>query len=386
MARKGHQDRGLLSKPDASGKLLWYVRLMHEGKERRFGSFPTKTKAREFYTKAKAEQHEGRFFPERYQHGGYETVATLIDRYLETAKTKKAYKDEQFFGRWWKAWFKDQRLNAITPQRIEEARQSLLKDGRTPQRVNRYQAWLRHVLNVAIRDGKLSQNPATKLKMFKEPKGRTRCLTPAEEAKLITALGQQYGVCARFALLTGLRQKEQFRLQWTDVDFERGVLTLISTKSGDVQYIPLNQEAHAFLRSLDSWQGSKWVFPSQNPATHMDPTKVRRKYRKAVERAGIPWVTWHDLRHTFASRLAMRGVPMGTIAALLRHSTMALVKRYAHLSPTYLKEAVEEASVFGRIEKDLPNREAQPEGITPISDGTVTKTGNEERTEESIRA
>ncbi len=65
MARKGHQDRGLLSKLDTTGKALWYVRLMHEGKERRFGSFPTKTKARQFYAKAKTEQHEGRFFPER---------------------------------------------------------------------------------------------------------------------------------------------------------------------------------------------------------------------------------------------------------------------------------------------------------------------------------
>ena len=59
MARKGHQDRGLLSKLDSTGKPLWYVRLMHEGKERRFGSFPTKTKARQFYAKAKTEQHEG---------------------------------------------------------------------------------------------------------------------------------------------------------------------------------------------------------------------------------------------------------------------------------------------------------------------------------------
>ncbi len=77
---------------------------------------------------------------------------------------------------------------------------------------------------------------------------------------------------------------------------------------------------------------------------------------------------------------------MGTIAALLRHSTMALVKRYAHLNPAYLKEAVEEVSVFGRIEKDVPNREAQPEGIASISDGTVTKTGTRESTAEGSRA
>ena len=59
MARPGRKDRGLLSKPDSTGKLLWYVRLYHEGKERRFGSFPTKTSARDFYEKAKQEQKQG---------------------------------------------------------------------------------------------------------------------------------------------------------------------------------------------------------------------------------------------------------------------------------------------------------------------------------------
>ena len=174
MARKGRQDRGLYQRTNAQGKLVWYVRLYHQGKERRFGSFPTKTQAREFYEKAKTEQHEGRFFPERYQHGGYDTVAAIIDRYLDTAKGKKAFKDEQFFGQWWKAWFEDQRLNAITPQRIEEAKQYLAEQGRAPSRINRYQAWLRHLLNVAIRDGKLTVNPTAKVKMLREPKGKTR--------------------------------------------------------------------------------------------------------------------------------------------------------------------------------------------------------------------
>ena len=171
MARKGRTDRGLMQRKNAQDKLVWYVRLYHGGNERRFGAFPNKTKAREFYEKAKLEQKEGRFFPERYQQGGYETVATVIDQYLETAKTKKAYKDEQFFGRWRKAWFKDQRLNAITPQRIEEARQELLRQGRAPGRINRYHAWLRHVLNVAVRNGKLLSKPATKLTMLSEPEG-----------------------------------------------------------------------------------------------------------------------------------------------------------------------------------------------------------------------
>src|SRR5215470_17961514 len=113
MARAGRKDRGLLSRVDAAGTRLWYVRLWHEGRERRFGSFSNKTKAREFYEKAKLEQKEGRFFPERYQHGGYELVEELITRYLQTASTRKpsTRRDDEFFGGWWKTYFAGKRLN-----------------------------------------------------------------------------------------------------------------------------------------------------------------------------------------------------------------------------------------------------------------------------------
>src|SRR5215510_9158601 len=107
MARAGRKDRGLMQRVNAAGEKIWYVRLWHEGKERRFGSFPTKTQAREFYEKSKLEQHEGRFFPERYQHGGYELVEAVIDRYLLTitAKKPKTQVDERHFGKWWKQYF-----------------------------------------------------------------------------------------------------------------------------------------------------------------------------------------------------------------------------------------------------------------------------------------
>lgn len=370
MARKGQQDRGLIQRKDTQGKLVWYVRLHHEGRERWFGSFPTKTGASKFYKKAKTEQDEGRFFPERYQHGGYSTVESVIDTYLKTATNKKAYEDEKFFGQWWKTWFKDQRLNAITPQRIEEARQHLQKAKKSPGRINRYQAWLRHVLNVCIRDGKLTHNPTAKVKMLRESKGRTRFLSVEEENKLVASLGPMYGPYARFAILTGLRQLEQFKLEWSNVDLERGILTLPITKAGEVQYLPLNEEAKDILRSLDSWQSSRWVFPSQNPAQHMDPCNFMRLYRAAVLDAGIEWVSWHDLRHTFASRLAMQGVSLATIAALLRHSTTALVKRYAHLSPAYLKGAIEEVSRFGKVAAGPAKQDPEP---LP-ENGTVAET------------
>lgn len=385
MARPGRKDRGLLSKPDSTGKPLWYVRLYHEGSERRFGSFPNKTKAREFYEKAKLEQKEGRFFPERYQQGGYELVAAVINRYLLTITAKKAKTqvDERYFAEWWKDYFKGRRLNAVTVMALEEARQSLLatvvveagEKGETdrlmtPQRVNRYMEWLRHVLNVAVRDGKLAANPVLELKMYKEPKGKTRFLSVEEEKLLLEKLGPTHGPWARLAILTGLRQAEQFRLQWKDVDLERGILTLPTTKAGGVQYAHLNAEAKMILRGFDSWQRSKWIFPSENPATPLDARNFySRVWIPAVTGAGIEWATWHDLRQTFASRLAMSGHNEGTIAALLRHSTTALVKRYAHLSPSHLKAAVERVAGFGR-------EEVKQEALAvPVSNGTVTETG-----------
>ena len=383
MARTGRKDRGLLSRTDAAGTRVWYVRLWHEGKERRFGSFTTKTAAREFYEKAKAEQSQGRFFPERYQHGGYDLVEEFFEKYMLTAQSKKAVKDEKRYAKWWGTRFKGKRLNAITPAAIEDARQYLLANGCrpgtekrpakgcTPQTVNRYQAWLRHVLNVAVRDGKLPSNAAAKVKFFKEPKGKTRFLSPEEEKKLLEALGPVYGPWARLAILTGMRQDEQFGLRWKDVDLERGLLSLPTTKAGDCQAVHLNEEARAILRGLDSWERSVWVFPSKNPATYMNAVNFYvRIWSPAVNKAGIEWITWHGLRHTFASRLAMNGQNEGTIAALLRHSTTALVKRYAHLSGGHLRAAVEGVANFGK---------AAPAETKPaeISTPTVTGTGTE---------
>lgn len=296
---------------------------------------------------------------------------------------------ERFFAQWWRNYFNGERLNAITVGALEEARQSLLatvvmeakEKGdvnrlMTPQRVNRYMEWLRHVVNGVVRDGKLASNPVLKLRMYKEPRGKTRFLSMEEEKVLLEKLGPTHGPWARLAILTGLRQAEQFRLQWKDVDLKRGILTLPTTKTGGVQYAHLNEEAKAILRGLDSWQRSKWVFPSENPATPLDARNFyNRVWGPAVTAVGIEWATWHDLRHTFASRLAMTGPNEGTIAALLRHSTTALVKRYAHLSPSHLKAAVEGVAGFGRVPAAAREYQVPAGESEPVSNGTVTKTG-----------
>ena len=381
MARAGRKDRGLLSKPDSTGKPVWFVRLYHEGRERRFGSFPNKTKAREFYEKAKLEQKEGRFFPERYQHGGYALAEELIAVHVNVSMVKNQ-SAEKHYGEWWKDRLKGKRLHAIAPALLEEAQRDLLAEGLAPQTVVHYMKFLRHILNKAVRDGKLEKNPFAQVKLPRVITGRTRFLTHDEEAALIKILGAVHGALVRLAVLTGLRLGEQFSLKWADVDLERGLLTLPHTKAGHVQYVHLNEEAKAILRGFDSWQRSTWVFPSENPATHLDQRNFyTRVFVPAVQTLKLDGVTWHTLRHTFASRLAMSGQAEGTIAALLRHSTTGLVRRYAHLSPTHLKAAVETVASFGKAAPISPEAHQAKADEAPISNGTVTKTvtGESER-------
>lgn len=384
MARKGRMDRGLLSKPDSAGKVMWHVRLYHEGKERRFGSFPNKTKAREFYEKAKLEQKEGRFFPERFQRGGYEMAETVLDRYLDMIHTKKptTQADYRFLGRWWKERLKGKRVNHITPALFEEIKRELTAKAYTPETVAHYFRLLRQALYAVIGKSKLPENPFEKFKLPKIKPTRTRFLALEEEKTLLEKLGPTYGPWARLAILTGLRKSEQFNAQWRDVDLDVGILTLPETKSGGVQYVHLNEEAKAILRQIQVGQMERgefgrWVFPSKQPGS---PLGVHNFYGRiflpAVEKAKLEGVTWHTLRHTFASRLAMGGQNASTIAELLRHSGIDLVKRYAHLSPSHLKTAVEGLSGFGKKEPTPAETEG---GNGTVATGTVTKTGSGER-------
>ena len=374
MARAGRKDRGLLAKKDSTGKTVWYVRLYHEGRERRFGSFSTKTAARDFYEKAKQEQKNGRFFPERYQHGGYALAEELITAHVAVS-TVRNLAAEKHYGDWWKDRLNGKRLNAVTPGLLEEAQGTLLAEDLAPQTVVHYMKFLRHIFNKALRDGKLEKNPFAQVKFPKVATGKTRFLAHEEEEALIMKLGTSYGTWVRFAVLTGLRLSEQFNLRWADVDLERGILTLPHTKAGHVQYAHLNGEAKTILRGFDSWQRSAWVFPSENPATRLDQRNFySRIFVPAVQAVKLEGVTWHTLRHTFASRLAMSGQAEGTIAALLRHSTTGLVRRYAHLSPTHLKAAIETVASFGKPSPIRPEtRQANGEEV-PIFNGTVTKT------------
>ncbi|HSQ01143.1 MAG TPA: site-specific integrase [Candidatus Dormibacteraeota bacterium] len=141
---------------------------------------------------------------------------------------------------------------------------------------------------------------------------------------------------------TRLRQSEQFGLRWENVDFQTGIITVPRSKHGEKRHVPMNDTAREILRSLPSRMKSAYVFPSATGETPIDPCNfIARVFRKALNKAGVEDFRWHDLRHTFASRLVTAGVDLRTVQELLGHKTIMMTLRYSHLSPAHQLEAVQ---------------------------------------------
>ena len=136
------------------------------------------------------------------------------------------------------------------------------------------------------------------------------------------------------ALSTGARKGELISSKWKDIDFHREVIIQHDTKNGERRVLPLTHHAleivaHLFQnRRLDS----EYVFPSNNGKKPFD---IRRAWTAALKKADIPDFRFHDLRHSAASYLAMNGASLAEISEILGHKTLAMVKRYAHLSEVH---------------------------------------------------
>ena len=141
-------------------------------------------------------------------------------------------------------------------------------------------------------------------------------------------------------LHTGFRRSELLGLRWRDVDFKGGVLTVQKAKNGETRHVPMTSTVRTILsrhpRSLDS---GALVFP--NAEGHRDLRWAKKTVPGAFRAAQIEDFRFHDLRHTFASRLAMESVDLDTIRELMAPKTMAMTQRCSHLSPGHRRTAIE---------------------------------------------
>jgi integrase len=204
---------------------------------------------------------------------------------------------------------------------------------------NRHRATVIAILHHAQAMGWLDKVPT--IPSRKTPPGRTRWLTLDEWARLEKELPSHLLAPARFALATGIRQANLLGLQWSEIDLQRKVAWIHAdnAKAGKAIGIPLSTEAIEILRSQIG-QHDTHVFTY--PLKRDDVTKnvpmvtIGEAYPKAVTRAGLVGVTWHTLRHTWASWHVMHGTPLEVLQKLGGWASFDLVLRYAHLAPEYL--------------------------------------------------
>lgn len=261
-------------------------------------------------------------------------LADVIRDYLAAAKvSERSFRDDERYGDAWIERLGGRQLEDVLPADLEKIRVERLAgrlrprrddkdgDGKKPRpvkpaTVNREYAFLKHVFNVAIRDGKTERNPVAKLKMLREPSGRVRYLSDEEEKALRGKLASDEGRDRLQVLLqTGLRKSEFLGLRWKDLDFKAGVLTIPLSKHGETRHVPMTSEVRGILsRRPRPLQASALVFP--NSLRNTDLHWAEKDFPEAVADAEIPDFRLHDTRDTFASRLAMEGVDLLTLEEL----------------------------------------------------------------------
>lgn len=189
-----------------------------------------------------------------------------------------------------------------------------------------------------------------------EPNGRVRFLSDAERGALLNACTESKNpwlhTVVLLALSTGMRKGELMNLRWPDVDLPNGRITLRETKNGETRVVPLvgpaseAMKAHAKVRRMDT----DLVFPAPaKPPKPVKPMDFRGAWEAALKRAEVADFHFHDLRHSCASYLAMGGASLAEIAEVLGHKTLAMVKRYSHLSDSHVAGVVERMNraIFG---------------------------------------
>ena len=253
--------------------------------------------------------------------------------------------------------FSGQRLSQITPWALEAykkrrgegtqlgacppdvsdkewARRGRVAQRGAPVRCNRELGVLKTLFNKCHDWGVYrGENSVSKVKFRKEPRQRLRFLEPEEEGRLLAACGEPLRTLVLLGLHTGLRlNAEALQLRWEDVDLRRGQLTVQAAyaKNGKTRTVPLNSVVRAALDRLPRTEDLVFRHGSLGKA-----------FRAACRKAGITGVTPHTLRHTFATRLCENGVDLRMVQELGGWASLALVQRYAHVTPSRKAEAIE---------------------------------------------
>ena len=350
---KQEKHKGVFEKVKNSG--IWWIRYTNEQGKRvtsKVGNFSAAVRVYEQRTTA---IRVGILLPNSPRRGTkFSELVTDANKFSE--KHHRASKDFKQRADLALADFGDRVAESITTAELQAWVDEMAEEREwTGGTQNRFKSTLSTVFREGMRAGKVTVNPARLIRRAKESLGRVRFLSYEEEAKLRKAIaatlpgrikdeGESAFAQLDVALHTGMRKSEQFTATWEQVDLERGFIYLSMTKNGTDRFVTLNSAAVAVLRRLQERHKelglplTSTLFHSKREGLIKNP---RKWFATALEQAKIKGVTWHTLRHTFASRLVMARVDLKTVQELMGHKTIAMTARYAHLAPTHKSQALE---------------------------------------------
>lgn len=237
-------------------------------------------------------------------------------------------------------------VSAVSFAVIEDFKSKLLAKGLVNKSVNNILQILGRMLTLARKRGLIAAKP--ELEMLDVPRADFDFLTFDETTRLIAAAEEgAWRTMVTVAARTGLRQGELLGLHWDDVDLKAGRIfvrhsyvygRMGTPKSGKSREVPLSNQARVALTSERHLRGPLvFCSPAGSPLPF---SQCRSPIQRACKRAGIREISWHVLRHTFASHLAMRGVALKAVQEMLGHESITVTMRYAHLAPHVARDAV----------------------------------------------
>ncbi len=333
----------------------WYSQFWHDGKRytKAWGKI-SKTAAKEYDARFKIEVREGKFI-EKSRRIRFETFAA---RYMETArhsKKRNTFRRNESSLKMLMPYFKGRLLHNITVWDVEKYKKDRKEAGKETATINRDVSLLKAMLNRAVEWQILKYNPIAAVKKLKEDNEKMWILSPDDEARLLAACEQspQKAQYLRdlvvFALHTGLREAEIFNLQKQHIDLKGGFLMVIGTKTGENRNVPINATARAIIERRLAGDSDFLFCNLKKQRLNL----LTNAFWKAVKKAGLEReemtaegrrkkvrFRFHDLRHTFGSRLGMAGIDLKTIMEIMGHKSVKVAMRYQHPAPIHKVNAV----------------------------------------------
>ena len=238
------------------------------------------------------------------------------------------------------------KLDVIRKVHGIELKSEISRKGLKPKSVNNILQLAKKILGTAVDFEFLKANPFQNVKPLKATKPGFRFWTISERDKFLergSPLRPEFCELVKIAVHTGLRMGELRALKRSDLDFDNGIIRVGATynrrlkkvlnrsKNGEIDFVPMNSEVLSILATRKLMKPDQTIFRS----TVFE--NARRDLRLLCVKANVPVLSFHSLRHTFASCLAMAGVNLMVIQKLMRHKSYEMTLRYAHLHPNSIK-------------------------------------------------